>query len=235
MKKYLVFFFSLPFLLVANPAPTQFQIKDFSYLYKMKDFDKSLIEMHLTLYGGYVKNTNLILEKLDQMSRKGAQSSPEYGALKKVLPWEYDGMVLHELYFHNLGGSGIPPKQGRLVNQLMQDFGSFDVWKQDFIATGLIRGIGWSILYYDHEAKKMMNIWIHEHDLGHLAGKTPLLIMDVFEHAYITQFGLDRLKYIRLFFDNIHWDVVETRFQQALSLPLTLDRQEEDLPKIVYN
>ncbi len=234
MKKWLSFLFYCPILICAATGP-QYVVKDFSYLYKMKGFDKDLIEMHLTLYSGYVKNTNLILSQLDSIAQKGTDSSPEYGALKKVFPWEYNGMLLHEYYFHNLGGSGIPPKQGRLFTQLVQDFGSFDQWKKDFIATGVIRGIGWSILYYDHEAKKTLNVWIHEHDLGHLAGKTPLLIMDAFEHAYITQFGLDRLKYIRLFFDNINWEVVETRFAQALSSPIILEKESANTGKIIYN
>jgi len=231
MLKHFILFSLIPLFLFADP----FEAKDFSYLYSMKGFDKNLIEMHITLYQGYVKNTNLIMSQLEAIAKKGNTSSPEYGALKKVLPWEYNGMILHELYFHNWAGSGKPPTDGRLYQQIVQDFGSIDNWRQDFIATGLIRGIGWSILYYDNAAKKLMNVWIHEHDLGHLAGKTPLLIMDVFEHAYINQFGLDRLKYIRLFFDHLNWDVVETRFREASASPLVLEKQGEISPKTVYN
>jgi Fe-Mn family superoxide dismutase len=98
-------------------------------------------------------------------------------------------------------------------------FGSFEKWRREFIATGMMRGIGWAILAYDPEQKRLFNCWIQEHDLGQLAGTTPLLVMDVFEHAYITAYGLDRAQYIDAFFANIDWSVVASRFVKISCIP----------------
>ena len=110
-------------------------------------------------------------------------------------------------------------KSSELYLKLSKEFGSFEAWKKNFIATGMIRGIGWVILYRDPITGRLMNTWINEHDVGHLAGGEPLLVMDVFEHAYITQYGLDRANYISAFFDNIQWAKVERRYQDAKPIP----------------
>ena len=115
-------------------------------------------------------------------------------------------------YFENLGGDKPLDKNDPLFAKMTADFGGYDQWKSDFISTGVIRGIGWVVTYVEPKQGRLVNEWINEHDLGHLAGATPLLIMDVFEHAYITQFGIDRPKYIDVFFDNINWDVTSKRY-----------------------
>ena len=125
-------------------------------------------------------------------------------------------MRLHEFYFDNLGGKDALDKSAPLYQRIAKDFGSYDAWKKNFIATGLIRGIGWVILYRDPQTGRLFNTWINEHHVGHLAGGAPLLVMDVFEHAYITQYGLDRAKYISAFFDNIDWAKVGKRYNEAL-------------------
>lgn len=186
--------------------------KNYSSLLGMNGFSDALLQMHFKLYEGYVKNTNVLLDKLKTLSDSNQASSVEYAELKRRFGWEFDGMRLHELYFDNLGGkSPIDPKSALSV-ALAAQFGSFDQWKKDFVATGLMRGIGWVILYYDPQQKKLVNCWINEHDVGHLATSQPILVMDVFEHAYITQYGLDRSKYIDAFFANINWTVVSSRF-----------------------
>jgi len=129
-----------------------------------------------------------------------------------MLGWEFDGMLLHEYYFETFGKSTLPNEEHPLMKKIKADYGSYDNWKADFVATGLMRGIGWAIAYIEPKEGRLVNVWINEHDLGHLAGGTPLLVMDVFEHAYITQYGLDRAKYIDIFFENINWDVVSKRF-----------------------
>ena len=182
--------------------------KDYSSLIGMTGFSDSLLKMHFTLYAGYVKNTNELLAKIKSVD----SSSYEFGALKRRLGWEFDGMRLHELYFDNLGGNGILDPQSALYHALIAQFRSFENWKKEFIATGLMRGIGWVILYYDRESKMLVNTWINEHDVGHLATASPILIMDVFEHAYMPQYGLDRAGYIQAFFANIHWNVAVRRF-----------------------
>ncbi|MDP3981858.1 MAG: Fe-Mn family superoxide dismutase, partial [Chlamydiota bacterium] len=95
---------------------------------------------------------------------------------------------------------------------IIQDFGSYDAWLKDFQATGAMRGIGWVILSYDASGDCLYNTWINEHDMGHLGGTTPLLIMDVFEHAFMIDYGLKRADYISSFIKAIDWDEVEKRF-----------------------
>ena len=193
-----------------NAAP--YSAKEFPQLTKLDGLSPALMSMHVTLYQGYVKNANLLL---DELAKLAESSSPEpiYGALKRRFNWECDGMLLHEYYFENLGGKGQLDNQSVLYLQLVKQFGSYEAWKKDFIRTGMMRGIGWSILYRDSKTGQLLNIWINEHDLGHLAGGQPILIMDVFEHAYMPQYGLDRAGYIEAFFKNINWEVAQARLQ----------------------
>lgn len=201
-----------PTMRPAKITPSEYRAKDYAYLYNMSGFSDALLKMHFQLYQGYVKNTNLLLARLKELEMQDKDLSYDYGALKRRLGWEWDGMRLHELYFDNLGGNTPLDKSDPLFQKIIKDFGSYEMWKKNFISTGLIRGIGWVILYCDPQTGRLMNTWINEHDVGHLSGGAPLLIMDVFEHAYITQYGLDRGKYISAFFENINWIKVSERY-----------------------
>lgn len=196
------------FLILLCSSLSAYTAKDYSNLIGMPGFSESLLQMHFKLYQGYVKNAGDLLDKLKTID----PSTYEYGAIKRRLGWEFDGMRLHELYFDNLGGKTPIDRKSPLYNALTAQFGSFEKWKKDFIATGTIRGIGWALLYLDPEESRLVNVWINEHDTGHLVHGKPLLIMDVFEHAYMPQYGLDKGKYIDAFFNNINWDVVQQRF-----------------------
>lgn len=200
--------FLLPISLCAGP----FVVQDYTSVRGMKGFSDSLIDLHLKLYEGYVTQANLLYDKLNALS---GSTVPEYGALKRRFEWEFNGMRLHELYFGNLGGDGVIDSKGALFAALEKQFESFARWQTDFIATGLMRGIGWSVLYLDTTSGRLMNVWIEEHDTGHPALSEPLLVMDVFEHAYMPQYGLDKRGYIDAFFRNVNWDIVEARFDGA--------------------
>jgi superoxide dismutase, Fe-Mn family len=196
-----------------SAEPINYQAKNFDHLLgKIQGLDDALLKMHFKLYQGYVNNSNAVLQKLGELTEAGKNKTPEFAGLKRILGWEFDGMLLHELYFENLGGSKALDAGSPLYKKMVQDFGSFEAWKADFVATGLMRGIGWVVAYIEPKSGRLLNEWINEHDLGHLAGGTPILIMDVFEHAYITQFGLERNKYIDVFFNNINWEAPEKRF-----------------------
>jgi len=104
-------------------------------------------------------------------------------------------------------------KQARWQKKITENFGSYENWEKDFKATGAMRGIGWAILYEDTINGKLINFWINEHDVSHPAGCNPLLIMDVFEHAFMIDYGLKRIDYIEAFFGNINWKVVEGRLK----------------------
>ena len=186
--------------------------KDYNNLIGMEGFSETLLKNHFTLYQGYVTNTNKVLDTLSEMAKGGKIGTPEYAELKRRLGWEFNGMRLHELYFENLGGDGAVDNNLPLIAAIVAQFGSYESWKKDFIATGLMRGIGWAILYDDPVQKRLVNCWINEHDVGHLAGGTPLLIMDVFEHAYMPQYGLNRAQYIDAFFSNVNWAACSSRY-----------------------
>jgi len=187
--------------------------KDYSNLIGMEGFSETLLKNHFTLYQGYVTNTNKLMDLLAAMLKEGKVGTPEYSELKRRMGFEFNGMRLHEYYFDNLGGKGVLDKSGKLGRKLAEDFGSYETWEGDFKGTGKMRGIGWAILYQDNVTGKLLNQWINEHETGHLAGCIPLLVMDVFEHAFITDYGLKRPDYIEAFFTNINWTVVEGRLK----------------------
>ncbi|MFZ5452769.1 MAG: superoxide dismutase [Thermodesulfobacteriota bacterium] len=187
---------------------------DFGKLKGMPGFSDKLLEMHFTLYNGYVKNTNLLAEQLAQMAAQGQSNTPAFAELKRRFGWEWNGMRLHELYFGNLGGKEPLKQESKLRPKLTENFGSFEAWAADFKATGAMRGIGWVILYQDPKSGRLLNVWINEHDVGHLAGGNPLLVMDVFEHAYLPDYGLKRGDYIGAFLNNVDWAEVEKRLSK---------------------
>jgi Fe-Mn family superoxide dismutase len=190
-----------------------YDAKDYSRLLGMEGFSDTLLNNHFLLYQGYVKNTNNLMEKLSGMLKdlKADSPPPEYAELKRRMGWEFNGIRLHEYYFDNLGGEKQMDKNRRLAGVLAAQFGSYDSWELDFRATGAMRGIGWVALYQDSVTGKLFNQWINEHDTGHWAGCRPLLVMDVFEHAYMADYGIKKAGYIDAFFKNVNWDVVESR------------------------
>lgn len=207
-------FFSIAMLLCVA-VYGEYTVKDYSSLIGMQGFQDSLLKLHFTLYAGYVKNTNELLIKIRSMD----PSSYETAALRRRLAWEFDGMRLHELYFENLGGNGLFHPESALYAAVLSQFQTMQNWKKEFIAAGMMRGIGWVVLYYDPQAKLLVNTWINEHDLGHLAGGVPILVMDVFEHAYMPQYGLDKARYIEAFFANIDWNEAASRFAKVSAIP----------------
>ncbi len=190
-----------------------YQAKDYSKLLGMKGFSEVLLKNHFTLYQGYVANTNKVLDALEKLSKERQFATPEFAELKRRLGWEFNGMRLHEYYFENLGGDGVLKPESRLYKKLVEDFGSFENWVAEFKATGSMRGIGWVALYQDPVTGKLINFWINEHDVSHPAGANLILILDVFEHAFIQDYGLKKADYIESFFKNINWAEAEKRLK----------------------
>ena len=187
--------------------------QDYAKLIGMAGFSETLLKNHFTLYQGYVTNTNKVLDTLEAMLKDGKTAVPEFAELKRRLGWEFNGMRLHELYFGNMGGSGPLNPGGKLAKRLVENFGSIEAWEKDFRAVGAMRGIGWAVLYEDTASGCLINFWVNEHDVGHPTGSTPLLIMDVFEHAFMLDYGLKRADYIEAFFKNIDWSAAEARLK----------------------
>jgi len=141
-----------------------------------------------------------------------------FSELKRRFGFEYNGMVLHEYYFDNMKkqGTGDPGKDSAFTKAAEDGFGSYEVWKADFVATGKMRGVGWAATYQDPTNGAISNHWINLHETGNVAGYTPILIMDVWEHAFIKDYApADRPKYIEAFFSNIDWDTVSRRLTTA--------------------
>jgi Fe-Mn family superoxide dismutase len=187
--------------------------KDYSQLIGTAGFSETLLKNHFTLYQGYVTNTNKVLDILAQMLTDGKAATPEYAELKRRLGWEFNGMRLHELYFENLGGKAPRDPNGKLGKKMAESFGGVELWEKDFRATGAMRGIGWVVLYEDPANGRLINFWINEHDVSHPAGCRPLLVMDVFEHAFMLDYGLKRADYIEAFFKAVDWTAVEARLK----------------------
>lgn len=189
--------------------------KDYSKLLGAKGFSDKLLDNHFKLYQGYVDNTNKTLDRLKNLEK----GSVEWSEIKRRFGWEFNGMRLHELYFENIcsnqDNKNKKACKGKLKEAVEKNFGSFENFLEDFTASGKIRGIGWVILYYDPEQDRLFDTWINEHDLGHLSGAVPLLVMDIFEHAYIMDYGLNRGDYIKAFMEAIDWDEVQRRFKAA--------------------
>jgi len=188
-----------------------YEAKDYAKLLGMQGFSDNLLNTHFTLYKGYVTNANKLFDTLAGMLKDGKAATPEYAELKRRTGWEFNGMRLHEYYFENLGGKAAFNQDGKLGKLLVAGFGSYDAWLQDLKGTATMRGIGWVILYQDVIGGRLFNQWINEHDVGHPAGCQPLLVLDVFEHAFITDYGLKRADYIEAFLKNIDWKAVEAR------------------------
>ena len=175
--------------------------------------DKTL-EVHFGLYEGYVKNVNLLNERLASLraSDQAKGTDPAYAELVRRLGFEYDGMRLHEYYFDNMTAQPKPIGSGKLYEALGTAFGSFDAWKKDFAAVAGMRGIGWAIAYRDPVTGRITNHWIGDHEIGHPAGFAPIVVLDVWEHAFILDYKpADKAKYVEAFLANVDWEACESR------------------------
>lgn len=184
----------------------------------LKGISDRTIEMHLKLYEGYVKNTNLLAEQLAELVRqqKAAATNPAYAELKRHLGFEYGGMVLHEYYFGNLTANSTGQATEPFKHAVEQSFGSYDAWKSDFVGVGNMRGVGWAILYQDPVTEQLSNHWIELHQQGVPSGFKPILVMDVWEHAFLLDYKpSERDKYIEAFFANVDWAVADKNLGSA--------------------
>src|SRR5256885_9510603 len=197
--------------------------------YKAREFNLSglngisdqTLEMHFKLYEGYVKETNKLTEAIDKFIQDGQvdqEEMPAYSELTRRLGFEYNGMVLHEYYFDNLksgGGIGDPERTAQFAKAAASSFGSYEIWKADFVGIGKMRGVGWAICNQNPGNGRLSNHWVTLHETGNIAGFDPILVMDVWEHAYLLDYKpAERPKYIEAFFSNIDWTTVEKRLQK---------------------
>jgi Fe-Mn family superoxide dismutase len=191
-------------------------------LSKLKGISDKTLEMHLKLYEGYVKETNNLNEKIAAILQDGKvdqEEMPAYSELTRRLGFEYNGMVLHEYYFGNMTANGIgdPQKSSAFTRACEHSFSSYDTWKADFMGIGKMRGVGWAICYRNPANGALSNHWISLHEVGNVSGFAPILVMDVWEHAFLLDYKpSERAQYIESFFSNIDWSAVERRLAESL-------------------
>lgn len=197
---------------MASLSQQTYTAKDFN-LSGLNGISDKTLEVHFGLYKGYVTNTNTLNEQIAALITDSKIGSPAYSELTRRLGFEYNGMRLHEYYFGNMTSSGgDAPTGGKLVDALAASFGSFDNWKADFTKVGAMRGVGWAITFQDPFTGRLSNHWITLHEDGNPAGFKPVLVMDVWEHAFLLDYKpAERPKYIESFFTNIDWKTVEER------------------------
>jgi superoxide dismutase, Fe-Mn family len=197
---------------IESYKPRQFNLSG------LKGISDETLEMHFKLYEGYVKETNNLTDRITAFIQDGKvdqEEMPAYSELTRRLGFEYNGMVLHEYYFDNLvsgGGTGDASNNSAFTKAAETSFGSYDIWKADFVGIGKMRGVGWAICYENPTNGRLSNHWITLHETGNVAGYNPILVMDVWEHAFLLDYKpAERPKYIEAFFSNINWDLVQTR------------------------
>jgi Fe-Mn family superoxide dismutase len=187
--------------------------KDFTHLLgKVKGIDDKLMKIHFTLYNGLVSATNEALTEIQNTVKTGVKNMVQYSAIQKELSFFFNGMRLHEMYFGVMCGEHMDKRSDSLNKAIDDSFGSFIKWKNNFIETGTIPGVGFVALCRDRETNRLFNVWISEFNIGELISTDILLVMDMWEHAYIAEFELDIKKYANAFLDNVNWSVVSKNF-----------------------
>lgn len=186
-----------------------YQIQKFEHLFGTPGFSDNALKIHFKLYEGYVNNVNSIGKILRETETKSSGQAE----LRRRFGWEFDGMRLHEIYFSSFSKETAPLDTANLLyEKIEKDFGSFKNWQEDFTATALARGIGWAIVYYDEVGDRLFNTWVNEHDTGHLANAKILLLLDVFEHAFMLDYDTDRASYVDAFLKAVDWETIQVRF-----------------------
>jgi len=176
-------------------------------LLEMDGISRASVEAHYKLYQGYVAKRNEILGKLAEVDLSTAnQVYSDVRALKIDLTFAIGGVKNHEIYFEHLGGGGGDPT-GPIASLIERDFGSIEAWRADLKATGM-GGRGWAWTAYDWDEQRLFNYIGDAQNTFPVWNATPLVALDVYEHAYFLDFQTDRASYIDAFFANLDWDVI---------------------------
>ena len=192
----------------------KFEEKKFG-ISELKGISAKNIEEHLKLYAGYVKNANLIMDKMAVLN---STDEPYItGELFRRFSFEYNGMRNHEVYFGSLENGAKPfNPESKIGERILKLFGTFETFITEFTNLALTRGIGWAVLWYDKKEDKFLTSWVDEQHLGQLNGCTMILALDMWEHAYVYDYPTsEKKKYIQAFFENLNWEVIEQNYLDA--------------------
>ncbi len=194
-----------------------YRVREFNHLKGLKGISDTQLEQHFKLYEGYVKNTNLLREQTGEMMAKNQTDSPIFAELNRRLPFEQNGMVLHEYYFDNMiPNGGELPTGGALAKAIQDSFGSLDNYKKDLLAMAKMRGVGWVLTLQDPTNGWLANRWVTLHQDGNIAGYRPILVLDLWEHAWTVDYKpTERAKYLDAWMNNVNWKTIESRLAPA--------------------
>lgn len=200
----------------SGPGLTPFQIKPLPFdPAKLTGLSERLLKSHWeNNYSGAIRALNNVRDRLAALRADKDAPAYLYGNLKREELIRRGSMVLHELYFANLGGAG--RAGGALAEALKTSFGSAEAWEDDFrkTAASLYGGSGWTVLAWNQHTRELHNYWASDHSQSAVMG-TPLLVLDLYEHAYHIDFGAAAARYVDAFFANVHWDEVQRRLEGA--------------------
>ena len=186
-----------------------YEPKNYDQLLGIKGLSDQLMKNHFTLYQGYVTNVNKLQESLAKMVAAGT-FTPEFAELKRRFGWEFNGMRMHEIFFRILSKSAKPADtKSKFHAKIVKQFGSWETYEKELKAIATMRGMGWTVTYYDIATDKLINCWVNEHDVGHLATCAPIFCIDVFEHAFMIDYQLKRADYVDAILKNVDWSEVE--------------------------
>lgn len=196
---------------------TSFKAQEFK-IPKLKGISAKTIEEHLKLYQGYVTHSNLVLEKITELSEKAEENMGLISGLQRRFGFEFNGMRNHEIYFTQFEGGHELCVGGDPIHQaISKEWEDFNKWLGFFKTIATTRGIGWAILYYDPLSERLLNAWIDEQHLGQLSGCTPILALDMWEHSYVADYQPSGKKdYVNDFFENLNWEIIEKNFELAI-------------------
>ena len=208
---------------MTHPKHTIYTEQKFDHLRGLDGISDDQIREHLALYAGYVAQVNALNQELAELRGRNRASGKdhEFSELTRRLGFEYNGMILHEYYFSNLRPNADPRPAPTLkvTQRLAESFGSLEQWRADFQAIGGMRGIGWVILCQDPVTHRLTNHWVTLHHVGAPVSFKPLLVLDVWEHAFMRDYkATEKGRYLEAFFRNIDWRTVEFRLQEPMAI-----------------
>lgn len=185
---------------------------------ELKGLSKKQVEVHLALYEGYVKHTNLVMERIQKLREEDAEGNAFLiNELRRRMGFEFDGMRMHEYYFEQLEGGPSPlAEDGALAKAATEKYGSADSLITHIQEVAGTRGIGWVVVYYDPRGKTLHTAFVNDHELGQLAGLPIVLALDLWEHAFMVDYApAEKKTYVEAFLDNLNWNVCEMRLAAA--------------------
>ncbi len=187
---------------------------------ELKGISKKQLDIHLALYEGYVKHTNLILQTIQEL-RKADPEKNAYAIneLRRRLSFEFNGMRMHEYYFEQFEtGAEVPDGKSPLRTSAEEKYGSWELFFAHIKEVAGTRGIGWVVVYYDPAARTIHTAWVNDHELGQFAGLSVILALDLWEHAYMADYAPSEKKtYVDAFLQNVNWDIPEKRYLEYVT------------------